>query len=193
MKKIPLIIFSALVLVSCTARLPQPQLDTMELTQPPAVEPVLQTPATSEPVFMPPKIITIDWQVSLSPLVQQIVAVAVDSINDGSVLLINTMENSTNGSLQTSKATLALTKLITDAGRFQVVGIDKLNLARQTLGLSVDDSLESRSKAVGLARYLNAQYVLYSTASGDAKQPDLDLQLILVQTGEIIWSSKSVA
>lgn len=191
MKKIPLIVFSALVLTSCTTLLPQPQLNTMEVTQPSVVEPLLQTPATSVAVFMPPKIITIDWRASLSPLVQQVVAV--DNINDGSVLLINTMENSTNGSLQTNKATLALTKLITDAGRFQVVGIDKLNSARQTLGLTVDDSLESRSKAVGLARYLNAQYVLYSTASGDVKQPDLALQLILVQSGEIIWSSKGIA
>ncbi|CAK8739011.1 Penicillin-binding protein activator LpoB [Sodalis praecaptivus] len=64
--------------------------------------------------------------------------------------------------MQTGKTTAALTRLIAQGGgKFQVVGADKLNAARQTLGLSADDSLESRSKAVGLARYLNAQYVLY--------------------------------
>ncbi|MCR3755319.1 MAG: outer membrane lipoprotein - activator of MrcB activity [Sodalis sp. Psp] len=192
MKKIPLIIFSAPVLASCTANLPQLQPVTIEPTQPLAVELVPQPLATREPILMPPKIKSVDWQASLSPLVQQVVTMG--NINDGSVLLVNTMKNSTNGSLQVGKATETLTRLITDAGsKFQVIGIDTLNSARQILGLSADDSLELRSKAVGLARYLNAQYMLYSTASGDAEHPDLDLQLMLVQTGEIIWFGKGIA
>lgn len=191
MKKILLIISVVLVLASCTIHLPQPQPVTIELPQQQSMEPVPQPLTTSEPVCMPPKIQTVNWQASLSPLVQHMVAV--DNLNYGSVLLVNNMKNDTNGSLQTSKATEVLTELITDASsKFQVVGIDKLNSARQTLGLSVDDSLESCSKAVGLARYLNAQYVLYSIISGDAKQPDLNLQLMLVRTGEIIWSGRGV-
>lgn len=191
MKKIALIVLAALVLASCTTRSPEPPPATIE-PAPPVTVPVQPPPATSEPVPMPPKIKSIDWQASLSPMVQQMLAV--DGINDGSVLLVNTMKNATNGSVQTCKATAALTRLIADAGgKFQVVGADKLNAARQTLGLSADDSLEWRSKAVGLARYLNAQYVLYSAASGDVKQPTIDLQLMLVQTGEIIWSGNGVA
>ncbi len=31
-------------------------------------------------------------------------------------------------------------------------------------------------------------YVLYSDVSGDVKSPALDMQLMLVQTGEIVWS-----
>ncbi|MGL9773865.1 MAG: penicillin-binding protein activator LpoB [Sodalis sp. (in: enterobacteria)] len=164
----------------------------IEPIPPPVSVPVQPPPAISEPVPMPPKIKTIDWQASLSPLVQQMLAV--EGINDGSVLLVNTMKNATNGSVQTGKATAVLTRLIADAsGKFQVVGTNQLNAARQTLGLSADDSLESRSKAVGMARYLNAQYVLYSAAAGDVKQPTLELQLMLVQTGEIIWSGNGVA
>lgn len=193
MKNRALIVLAALVLASCTSRTPAPPPATIEPVPPPVTVPVQPPPpATSEPVPMPPKIKTIDWQASLSPMVQQLLAV--EGINDGSVLLVNTMKNATNGSMQTGKATASLTRLIADAGgKFQVVGAEQLNAARQTLGLSADESLESRSKAVGLARYLNAQYVLYSAAGGDVKQPTLDLQLMLVQTGEIIWSGNGVA
>lgn len=193
MKNRALIVLAALVLASCTSRTPAPPAPaTIEPVPPPVTVPVQPLPATSEPVPMPPKIKTIDWQASMSPMVQQLLAV--EGINDGSVLLVNTMKNATNGSMQTGKATASLTRLIADAGgKFQVVGAEQLNAARQTLGLSADDSLESRSKAVGMARYLNAQYVLYSAAGGDVKQPTLDLQLMLVQTGEIIWSGNGVA
>ncbi|KYP97494.1 penicillin-binding protein [Sodalis-like endosymbiont of Proechinophthirus fluctus] len=191
MKKTALILLTALMLASCTTRNPSPLLATIEPVPLPATVPV-QPPVTSVPVPMPQKIKTIDWHASLSPMVQQMLAV--EEINDSSVLLVNTLNNATNGSMQTGKATAVLTRLIVDGGgKFQVVGADKLNAARQMLGLSADDSLESRSKAVGLARYLNAQYVLYSTASGYVKAPTLDLQLMLVQTGEIIWSSNGIA
>ncbi|UVK76893.1 MAG: outer membrane lipoprotein - activator of MrcB activity [Sodalis sp. Fle] len=184
MKLFLLISLTTLLLASCTTRFSQYQ---------PATEPVpAAPPITSEALLIQPKIKSINWQNSLSPMIKQMMSV--NGINNGSVLLINTMKNNTNGNVQTGKATATLT-ILTDGGnsKFNVVKADKLNTARQTLGLSANNSLESRSKAIWLARYLNAQYMLYSTASGDAKQPELDLQLILVQTGEIIWSSKGVA
>lgn len=184
MKKSALIIFLSLVLVSCTTHLPQKPLG---ITMNPMLSPV-----TSEPVLMPPKIKTIDWQVSLSPMVHQMLAMK--GIKDGSILLVNAMKNNTNGSIQTGKATAVLTSLIADCGgKFQPVGADTLNAARQNLSLSADDSLASCSKAIGLARYLKAKYVLYSAASGDVKVPALDLQLISVRTGEIIWSGNGIA
>ncbi|HFY0385014.1 TPA: penicillin-binding protein activator LpoB, partial [Escherichia coli] len=47
-----------------------------------------------------------------------------------------------------------------------------------------------RSKAIGIARNVGAHYVLYSSASGNVNAPTLQMQLMLVQTGEIIWSGK---
>ena len=91
-------------------------------------------------------------------------------ITSGSVLLVDRIKNSTNGSLQTAKATAALQNALANNNTF------------------TEDSLTSRSKAVGLARYVGAQYVLYSNAQGDIKSPELQMQLMLVQTGEIIWS-----
>ena len=42
---------------------------------------------------------------------------------------------------------------------------------------------------MGLARHLGARYILYSDISGDVKAPDIEMQLMLVQTGEIICTA----
>ncbi|WP_413734224.1 penicillin-binding protein activator LpoB [Sodalis sp. RH21] len=190
MKKYLFILLAALVLTGCPTRAPEPQQPpaTVEPAQP---EPTPTPPPAPQPVPSPPKIRTIDWQASVSPLIQQMLGA--EGVAPGSVLLINTMKNNTNGSIQTGKATAALYSALASSDRFKIIGQDQMTSAKQTLGLSVDDSLESRSKAVGLARYVNAQYVLYSDANGDAKLPELEMQLMLVQSGEIIWSGKGLA
>lgn len=71
-----------------------------------------------------------------------------------------------------------------------LVSAQQLAVAKQQLGLSPQDSLGSRSKAMGIARNVGAQYVLYSNATGNVNAPELKMQLMLVQTGEIIWSGK---
>ena len=65
-----------------------------------------------------------------------------------------------------------------------------VSAARKTLGLSQDDSLVTRSKAIGLGRYVQAQYVIYSVMSGSSKERSIEMQLMEVQTGEIVWSGK---
>ncbi|WP_213994120.1 penicillin-binding protein activator LpoB [Sodalis sp. dw_96] len=187
MKKFPLVLLAALVLTGCLTRPPEQQ-------QPAPIEPVQPAPsqppvsAPLPPVPVPPTIRTLDWQGSVAPLVQQMLAVK--DVNPGSVLVINTVKNNTNGTIQTGKATDAIYNALASNGKFTVIAPPQITAAKQTLGLSTDDSLESRSKAVGLARYVNAQYVLYTDAGGDAKAPDLEMQLMLVQSGEIIWSGK---
>lgn len=72
-----------------------------------------------------------------------------------------------------------------------LISPQQLGVAKQTLGLSEEDSFGSRSKAIGLARYVGAQYVLYSDVSGDVKSPTIEMQLMQTQTGEIIWSGNA--
>lgn len=72
--------------------------------------------------------------------------------------------------------------------KFTLVSAQQLSMAKQQLGLSPQDSLGTRSKAIGIARNTGAQYVLYTNASGNVNTPTLKMQLMLVQTGEIIWS-----
>lgn len=187
----------ALILSGCVIKQQQPA--PVEPTQPneptqpqpvPQPQPIPEQP--TQPVPQPPKLKTINWDASVQPLVAQMLRSS-SSAAPGSVLMVDRIKNSTNGALQSEKATDAIQNALANNGKFTLVTSDQLAQAKQTLGLSPDDSLNSRSKAIGLARTLNAQYVLYSTTQGDVKTPTLQMQLMLVQTGEIVWSGKGVA
>ncbi|KAB8313320.1 penicillin-binding protein activator LpoB [Erwinia endophytica] len=182
------IISLALLLSGCISESQQQhqQPAPVEPAQPTQPVPPPAQPQPSETVPQPPKMQSINWDASVTPLVTQMLQT--DGIAAGSVLLVDGVKNSTNGSLQRSKATAALHKALQNNTQFKVVPPGQLATAKQALGLSAEDSLGSRSKAVGLARYVGAQYVLYSNVEGDIKSPTLQMQLMLVQTGEIIWS-----
>lgn len=182
----------ALVLSGCISQQQQQKPAPVEPVQPaqPVPVPVQPQPLPGETVPQPPKMQSINWDASVTPLVAQMLRA--NGVTPGSVLLVDGVKNSTNGSLQTAKATAALQDALKNNTQFKLVSSDQLATAKQTLGLSAEDSLGSRSKAIGLARYVGAQYVLYSNAQGDIKSPALQMQLMLVQTGEIIWSGNGV-
>ncbi|WP_395479708.1 penicillin-binding protein activator LpoB [Candidatus Curculioniphilus buchneri] len=157
--------------------------------------PKLHRLETSEPLYKTlPKIKTVDWKSSFSPMVHAMVSI--NEIQNGSVLLVTTMKNNTNGNLQTNEATSILIQLLKNSvsNKFQLCDSDRLNMACQILGISADNGLELLNNVVSLARYLDIQYVLYSIASGNVQYPYVNLQILLVNTGEIIWSmtSKSI-
>lgn len=189
MKKLMFVALAALVLTGCPSIPLEPQPPaTIEPTEP--AEPNLpEPPPPTDRVPTPPKVQSIDWQASIKPLVGQMLQA--DDVSAGSILLLDSVKNSTNGSLPVARATTALYDALAQNAKFTLVTQGQLNVAKQTLGLSVDDSLGSRSKAIGLARYVSAQYVLYSNISGDVKSPSIEMQLMLVQTGEIIWSGSA--
>ncbi|AUX72400.1 penicillin-binding protein activator LpoB [Erwinia pyrifoliae] len=181
------VLILALVLSGCINQQQQPQSPApVEPVPPPVSVPLPPKAEPGQNVPQPPKMQPLNWSATVSPLVGQMLKA--DGINAGNVLLVDNVKNSTNGSLQSAKATDALQNSLLNNGQFTLVTPQQLAAARQTLGLSADDSLVSRSKAIGLARYVGAQYVLYSNAEGDIKSPSLQMQLMLVQTGEIIWS-----
>jgi uncharacterized protein (TIGR02722 family) len=183
------VLLLALILSGCINNQQQQQPEQpakVEPVQPPVTVPEQPKPEPGQNVPQPPKMQTINWPASVSPLVAQMLKA--DGVTAGSVLLVDNVKNSTNGSLQSAKATAALQSSLANNAQFTLVTSQQLAVAKQTLGLSAEDSLVSRSKAIGLARYVGAQYVLYSNAEGDVKSPTLQMQLMLVQTGEIIWS-----
>jgi uncharacterized protein (TIGR02722 family) len=183
MKKYLSVALTVLTLSSCISQLQHT--DTIESGMTPDTKEQPQQSAR-EVVPQPPKIQPVDWLSSLQPLVNQMLEAK--GVADGSLLLVDSIKNNTNGALQTAKATSALHSALGSSTTFSVVPEARLTKARKALGLSSDDIFGSRSKAIGLARIVNAQYVLYSDFSGDVKSPMLDMQLMLVQTGEIVWS-----
>lgn len=181
------VLMLALFLSGCILKQqPSEQPAPVEPVQPPVTVPEQPKAEPGQTVPPPPKMQTLNWPASVSPLVAQMLKT--DGITSGNVLLVDNVKNSTNGSLQSARATDALQSALKNNSQFTLVTPQQLAVAKQTLGLSAEDSLVSRSKAVGLARYVGAQYVLYSNAEGDVKSPTLQMQLMLVQSGEIIWS-----
>lgn len=129
-----------------------------------------------------------DWNGAMQPMVSKMLGA--DGVTAGSVLLVDSVNNRTNGSLNAAEATETLRNALANNGKFTLVSAQQLSMAKQQLGLSPQDSLGTRSKAIGIARNVGAHYVLYSSASGNVNAPTLQMQLMLVQTGEIIWSGK---
>ncbi|MFP3014428.1 MAG: penicillin-binding protein activator LpoB [Arsenophonus sp.] len=133
-----------------------------------------------------PKIKKIDWLTTVIPLINQLVQA--HSIKYGEVLLIPSMKNNTNMSIQLMQATDSIVDAINNKNLFKLVPKDMISRAHKALGLSHEDSLVTRSKAIGLARYVQADYVLYSVISGNEKENKIEMQLIKAQTGEIFWT-----
>ncbi|AJJ10373.1 hypothetical protein CH64_919 [Yersinia rohdei] len=186
MKRYLSVALAALVLTGCMTR-PPVEPTTPPVTIEPVTPPVVETPPPVDTVPQPPKMQpSMDWAASLEPLVAQMVNS--NEVANGSILLLDSVKNNTNGALPTAKATSALHKVLASNKKFVLISPQQLAVAKQTLGLSEEDSLGSRSKAIGLARYVSAQYVLYSDVRGDVKSPTIEMQLMQVQTGEIIWS-----
>lgn len=172
----------------------QPTPQPTEPQQPvPTVPSVPAIPSQPGPIERPdetpaPRVRHYDWNSAVQPMMGKMLQAS--GASAGSVLLVDSVNNRTNGSLNTAEATEVLRNALANNGKFTLVSVQQLALAKQQLGLSAQDSLGTRSKAIGIARNVGAQYVLYSSASGSASAPSLQLQLMLVQTGEIVWSGK---
>lgn len=202
MSRYALVTAFALFLAGCVTRTEQPapvdeaKPGTEQPTQPTQPQPTVPTiPSQPGPIEHPdqtsqptPRVRHYDWNGAVQPLVGQMLQAS--GVNAGSILLVDSVNNRTNGSLNAGEATTALRSALAGNGKFTLVSAQQLAVAKQQLGLSPQDSLGSRSKAMGIARNVGAQYVLYSNATGNVNAPELKMQLMLVQTGEIIWSGK---
>ena len=195
----------ALFLAGCVTRTEQPapvdeaKPGTEQPTQPtqpqPTVPSVPTIPSQPGPIEHPdqtsqptPRVRHYDWNGAMQPMVGKMLQA--QGVTAGSVLLVDSVNNRTNGSLNAGEATETLRNALANNGKFTLVSAQQLAVAKQQLGLSPQDSLGTRSKAMGIARNVGAQYVLYSNATGNVNTPALQMQLMLVQTGEIIWSGK---
>ena len=178
----------ALFLAGCVTRTEQPapveeakpgtEQPTPPTQQQPTVPSVPSIPAQPGPIEHPdqtsqptPRVRHYDWNGAMQPMVGKMLQA--QGVTAGSVLLVDSVNNA-----------------LANNGKFTLVSAQQLAVAKQQLGLSPQDSLGTRSKAIGIARNVGAQYVLYSNATGNVNTPALQMQLMLVKTGEIIWSGK---
>ncbi|RXK34436.1 penicillin-binding protein activator LpoB [Arsenophonus endosymbiont of Bemisia tabaci Asia II 3] len=188
MRRIFQLMVVTFIVVGCssiTSKKPAPVI-TIEPTEP-TEQPT--TPTSQDTVSQLPKVKTVDWSTAVIPLAHQLVQA--QGIESGMVLLIDSIKNNTNMSIQSMQATDAIIEAVNNQNVFKLVPQDVVANARKALGLSQEDSLVTRSKAIGLARYVQADYVLYSVISGNQQQSEIEMLLIAAQTGEILWSGSN--
>ncbi|HGJ5884345.1 penicillin-binding protein activator LpoB [Arsenophonus sp.] len=188
MRRIFQLMVVTFILVGCssiTSKKPAPVI-TIEPTEP-TEQPTTSTSPDTVPQL--PKVKTVDWSTAVIPLAHQLVQA--QGVESGKVLLIDSIKNNTNMSIQSMQATDAIIDAVNNQNVFKLVPQDVVANARKALGLSQEDSLVTRSKAIGLARYVQADYVLYSVISGNQQQSEIEMQLMAAQTGEILWSGSN--
>ncbi|WP_159715396.1 penicillin-binding protein activator LpoB [Blochmannia endosymbiont of Camponotus nipponensis] len=141
---------------------------------------------STEPVLSVPSTINlIDWKPVLLKILQNVFFF--DNIAHDGLLLVNMVKNDTDGVLQATNITNILINCIQENTRkYNVIDIETMYAVYRQLGVYPEDNRNSYNFAIKIANYLKANYILYSIAYGDSKKPNLELQLILVKTGEIV-------
>lgn len=150
------------------------------------VPPVEEKPEPPVVVELPPKQFTIKWDYAVNTLLHSLVSgVTLDS---GNVLLIDSIKNNTHSYVQTQYLADLIDSSMRRMSTFTLMSKEELNRGKRALGLPADDKLVTRSKVLGLGRYLKADYVLSTSLNGNPKQPSVNMQLMTVNTGEIVWT-----
>ncbi|WP_157990880.1 hypothetical protein [Candidatus Erwinia haradaeae] len=128
----------------------------------------------------------IEWSPIISNLVNKILKI--DGIRADNILLIANAQNFTDVNLETTIVTMVIKESIKKNSFFTVVTPQQITLTKKILKISSEDNFFEMSKVMGLARYVRAQYLLSSSIEKERGSIYLNMQLILVKTGEIIWS-----
>lgn len=137
----------------------------------------------------PPSIVkSTDWNSILSPFVHKILQSS-SSIDGNKVLLISDIQNRSGDYLAKNQIDETLHSLMNKQNLFVIADKQSIIQAKQALGISADDKLVSRSKMIGLAKSINAGYVLFTTINKlptDNNDANLSMELLSTQTGEIL-------
>lgn len=182
----------ALLLSGCAMQAPEPEQETPQQAIPPVLtKPLPAMPHASEleypdAMLSVPKTRDYNWDNVIHPMINNLLQATTNMA--AGVLLLNAVNNLTNGALAADKASEVLYNALAGNRKFTLASTQQVLAGRQQLGLSSQDKLASRSKALSIARSVGSQYLLYTTVSGSAETPSLQMQLLLVQSGEIIWS-----
>lgn len=139
----------------------------------------------------PPQIVKkTDWRSILSPFITKILQSS--SIPEGNrVLLISDIQNRTGDFVANNQIDEALHQLMSKQQIFSVANKQSINQAKQAIGIASDDTLVSRGKMIGLAKSMNAQYVLFTTLyqlpnDDNGTDANLSMELLYTQNGEIL-------
>ncbi|OCF92233.1 hypothetical protein A9G17_03390 [Gilliamella sp. wkB7] len=152
--------------------------------------PVIINPTDGDVIETPPLITKkTDWNTILSPFTNKLINDSSSLNDENKVLLISDIQNRSGDYLINNQIDEALHQLMNKQNKFTIASRQSINQAKQALGISPDDKLVSRGKMIGLAKSMNAGYVLFTTIykiPTENNEANLSMELISTQTGEIL-------
>lgn len=152
--------------------------------------PVIINPTDGDVIETPPLITKkTDWNTILSPFTNKLINDSSSLNDENKVLLISDIQNRSGDYLINNQIDEALHQLMNKQNKFTIASRQSINQTKQALGISPDDKLVSRGKMIGLAKSMNAGYVLFTTIykiPTENNEANLSMELISTQTGEIL-------
>ncbi|RKS87709.1 hypothetical protein DES39_0950 [Orbus hercynius] len=141
----------------------------------------------------PPKISTIDWKAVITPLIDELLETMV--VSDNNTMLISDINNNSNQYVSSTTLNNIIVNTFRQQSIFNVIDPNTIIETKLHLGITNDDGLVSRSKMIGLARQVKADYVLFTTIKTVPELPNeqanVEMELLLTKTGEIVWQFSS--
>ena len=152
--------------------------------------PVIINPTDGDVIETPPLITKkTDWNTILSPFTNKLINDSSSLNDENKVLLISDIQNRSGDYLINNQIDEALHQLMNKQNKFTIASRQSINQTKQALGISPDDKLVSRGKMIGLAKSMNAGYVLFTTIykiPTENNDANISMELISTQTGEIL-------
>ena len=152
--------------------------------------PVIINPTDGDVIETPPLITKkTDWNTILSPFTNKLINDSSSLNDENKVLLISDIQNRSGDYLINNQIDATLHQLMNKQNKFTIASRQSINQTKQALGISPDDKLVSRGKMIGLAKSMNAGYVLFTTIykiPTENNEANLSMELISTQTGEIL-------
>ncbi|UAJ65925.1 penicillin-binding protein activator LpoB [Candidatus Schneideria nysicola] len=133
------------------------------------------------------ELIKINWENILRPLIKNLVSI--EEINFNHVFLVKKIINNTNIFIPIDIVTILIINLLRNEAVKVIEEKEIDNNAKILFNLDKEDNLESFYKEVEIAHYLNIHYILSSKIEENMNKLNISIQLILVKSGEIIWSN----
>lgn len=132
-----------------------------------------------------------NWQQLTDQVISQVLAEGNISFTNQEVLFVNNVSNQAISTMPVFVIDQLLNQRAAAITNAKVADQQAVLAAKQQLGIAANDTLLTRSKAIAIARQLNARYTLYPIVTGSEEAPVLTVQLINASTAEIIAEANS--
>ncbi|WWP02171.1 MAG: hypothetical protein V6017_00205 [Candidatus Dasytiphilus stammeri] len=128
--------------------------------------------------------------INLQPLLIELIDFINLNLKNNNILLINRIQNNTNHYFSIKKINMILNNILINNLKIKI--INQLKIKNMDNNFDINKNFFYFQKNIETARHLNAQFMLITSINGNILDcPVIHMQLLIVNSGEIIWSRSS--